>query len=70
MVEHLTYIQHYGARLAHGLGSTPGRTTIFAVIAQLVEYQFSKLNVVGSSPTYRSNFYASVVQRIGQLPSK
>ena len=29
MVEHLTYIQHYGARLAHGLGSTPGRTTNF-----------------------------------------
>ena len=30
-VEHLSYTQHYGARLAHDLGSNPSRTTIFRV---------------------------------------
>lgn len=33
-----------------------------AVVAQLVEWKPSKLQVAGSSPVYRSNDYAHVAQ--------
>lgn len=38
------------------IGSTPIWSTIFAVVSQLVESEFSKLDVAGSIPVYRTNF--------------